>query len=99
MRSLVPISIFAFLLITLSYAQVPPIQAHSFNNVDYMAQLLIKGSPPFPFPGPFNIVPGVDSFKIDINAAVKDSCTTYSTWKTGDNKCETDDHNNLVNSL
>jgi len=46
-----------------------------------MAQLLIKG---------------VDSFKIDVSAAVKDSCTQYSSWKTGDNKCEVDDHNNNI---
>eukprot|EP00742_Colponemidia_sp_Colp-10_P003100 GILJ01003303.1.p1 GENE.GILJ01003303.1~~GILJ01003303.1.p1 ORF type:complete len:689 (-),score=95.09 GILJ01003303.1:145-2211(-) len=58
-------------LLALSDAFAPlSMQAHSFDDLDMLRQLLVKG---------------VDWFKIDIDLASLDSCSRFSTWQ-GDNE-------------
>ncbi len=73
-----------------------PMQAHGFNEVDYFAQLLIKGLK-IPNSILLTLLLGIDSFKIDINALDHETCLEYSTWKKTDNKCETNEFNANVN--
>lgn len=42
-----------------------PIQAHSFNEIGYIRNLIAKG---------------VDSYKLDVSLANRKSCEQFSTW-------------------
>ncbi len=42
-----------------------PIQAHSFNDFDYLQNLLAKG---------------IDYYKLDVSMANRKSCEKFSTW-------------------
>ncbi len=56
--------LFLFSLCSIICGKIP-IQAHSFNDLNYMSNLMHRG---------------IDVFKIDISMANKKSCEQYSTW-------------------
>jgi hypothetical protein len=53
------------ILLTNSICLKLPIQAHSFNDLNYLSNLIKKG---------------IDYFKIDVSLANKKSCIDHSTW-------------------
>lgn len=55
------------LLGTVALGSRLPIQSHSFNDLNYLGNLIDKG---------------IDYFKIDVSMANRQSCEKYSTWDT-----------------
>lgn len=57
------------IIILLSLCQISfakyPIQAHSFNEIGYVGNLISKG---------------VDNYKLDVSLANRKSCEQFSTW-------------------
>lgn len=65
--------IVAVLLALCCHTTYIPYQAHGFNDLNYFTQLLVKG---------------VNYFKLDLSAVVRESCLAQSSWETSDNECE-----------
>lgn len=56
---------FALLIVSFANCGKLPIQAHSFNDFNYLQNLINKG---------------VDYFKLDVSMANRKSCEGFSTW-------------------
>ena len=95
MRFLFLIFLTIFVLQNPCTTQDIPYQSHSFNDLNYIIQQLIKGFHRRQFLLILTII-GVDSFKIDINTATYDSCINYSTWVESNSDCFDDQYDHQV---